>query len=316
MSQQPAHAYIRGGQTPFFRLEKQIHDRAYADVDAVMLGVPWDGGTTFEPGARLAPWSVRKASAHIQGHHPWFHVDVFRAIRVADGGNVAVPPFHPSLARQAMEEEVAAIVDAGAVPFIVGGDHSIAYPAMRAVAKRHGPLAVVHVDAHLDTSGPEVWGDAYHHGTPIRHAITENLVARGALHQIGIRATWGHPEEGSIAASHDGRLWDMDAVEDLGIRELGLRIRESIGDRPTYITFDVDGIDPAFAPGTGTPVPGGLTAREGIRLLRELSGLQIVGMDVVEVCPARDVGDVTSTLAAHLLYEGLAVFAEQRVRRP
>lgn len=314
MSQQPAHEYIRSGQTPFFRLATQTTTREYEGLDAVMLGVPWDGGATFEPGARLAPWAVRKASAHLQTYHPWFHLDVFRTVRVADGGNVAVPPFHPSLARQAIEDEVSAIVAAGAAPFLIGGDHSIAYPAMRAVAKKHGPLAVVHVDAHLDTSGPEVWGDPFHHGTPIRHAITENLVARGALHQVGIRATWGTPEEGSVAASHDARLWDMDAIEDLGIVKIAARIRESIGNRPTYLTIDVDGIDPAFAPGTGTPVPGGLSARETIRLLRALAGIDLVGMDVVEVCPALDVGEMTSTLAAHLLYEGVSLLAERKRR--
>jgi agmatinase len=309
MSQQPAHEYIRHGQTPFFRLQTASSHAHYQGLDAVVLGVPWDGGTTYAPGARMAPWEVRRVSALVQTFHPVHHVDVFRSLRVADGGNAPIPPFHAALGRQVIEEEVSAIVQAGAVPFLVGGDHSISYPAMRAVAKKHGPLAVVHLDAHLDTSGPEVWGDAFHHGTPIRNAIGENLIARGALHQIGIRATWGHPEDGAIAAAHDARLWDMGTIEDLGAREVAGLIRDSIGERPTYITLDVDGIDPAYAPGTGTPVPGGLSSREALRLVRELAGVNVVGFDVVEVCPARDVGDVTSALAAQLLYEGLALLA-------
>lgn len=303
--QQPAHAYIRDGQINFFRLAHGPLEGA----QAALIGVPWDGGTTFNPGARLAPWEVRRVSALVQTFHPTRKVDVFNTLRVVDHGNVAVPPFSAELARGAIEAEIGAVVGAGVVPFVVGGDHSITYPILRAVARAHGPVALVHVDAHLDTSGPEVWGDAYHHGTPIRHAIDEDLVARNALHQIGIRATWGSPEEGALVAEHGGRLYDMDTVHDRGIGEVARQIREAVGDRPTYITFDVDGVDPAFAPGTGTPVPGGLSSREALRLVRSLAGVKLVGMDVVEVCPAHDVSDVTAHLAAHLLYEGLALLA-------
>jgi agmatinase len=245
----------------------------------------------------------------VQTFHPSHKVDVFQTLRAADGGNVAVPPFSAALAREVIENEISAITGAGAVPFAVGGDHSIALPALRAVAKKHGPLAIVHVDAHLDTSDAEVWGDAYHHGTPLRHAIEEGLVQRGQLHQVGIRATWGYPEEGALAASHDATLYDVDAIASRGIGSVAQHIVSCVGDRPVYVTFDVDGVDPAFAPGTGTPVPGGLTSREAIALLRGLAGVRLVGMDVVEVCPALDHADVTAHLAAHLLFEGLALTA-------
>jgi agmatinase len=185
----------------------------------------------------------------------------------------------------------------------------VALPAMRAVAKKHGPLAVVHFDAHLDTSDDGVWGDAYHHGTPLRHAITEGLVERGQLHQIGIRATWGHAEEGALAADHGAVLYDPDSIADRGPGHVAAAILASVGDRPVYVTFDIDGIDPAFAPGTGTPVPGGITSRQAIALLRALAGVRLVGMDLVEVCPALDHADITSHLAAHLVYEGLALRA-------
>src|SRR5260370_14297437 len=196
--------YIRQGMTPFFRLPQVDVQaaRPYAELDAVVIGIPYDMATTYRPGARFAPYEVRRVSALVQTFLPVHKVDVFGALRAADGGNVAVPPFAAALARDVIENEIAAIVGAGAVPFAVGGDHSIALPALRAVAKKHGPLAIVHVDAHLDTSDAEVWGDAYHHGTPLRHAIEEGLVERGQLHQIGIRATWGYPEEGALAASH------------------------------------------------------------------------------------------------------------------
>jgi agmatinase len=188
-------------------------------------------------------------------------------------------------------------------------------PILRAVAKKHGPFAIVHVDAHLDTSDAAVWGDDFHHGTPLRHAITENLVERGQLHQVGVRASWGYPEEGDVAASHGATLATMDEIADRGIAHVAARIREAIGSRPVYVTFDIDGVDPAYAPGTGTPVPGGLTAREALRLVRSLAGVNLVGMDVVEVCPSLDHADMTCHLAAHLLYEGLAALAVYRARR-
>jgi agmatinase len=314
MPQSPAFAYIRQGLTPFFRLPAVDVDAAspYAGLDAVVIGVPYDAATTYRPGARFAPYEVRRVSALVQTFHPTHKVDVFATLRAADGGNVAVPPFAAALARDVIENEVATILAAGAVPFAVGGDHSIALPAMRAVAKKHGPLAVVHVDAHLDTSDAEVWGDAFHHGTPLRHAISEGLVERGQLHQVGIRATWGYPEEGALAASHGATLYDVDAIAARGIASVAAHIVSSVGQRPVYITFDVDGIDPAFAPGTGTPVPGGLTSREALTLLRSLAGVNVVGMDVVEVCPALDHADITSHLAAHLLFEGLALLAVHR----
>jgi agmatinase len=315
MSQTSAFTYIRQGATPFFRLPQVDVEAAapYAGLDAVVIGVPYDAATTYRPGARFAPYEVRRVSALVQGFHPVHKVEVFSVLRAADGGNVAVPPFSPTLARDAIENEVASILKAGAVPFALGGDHSIALPALRAVAKKHGPLAIVHVDAHLDTSDAAVWGDAYHHGTPLRHAIEEGLVERGQLHQIGIRAPWGYPEEGALAADHGAVLYELESGA--SIREIAARIVAAIGARPVYITFDIDGVDPAFAPGTGTPVPGGLTSREAIALLQGLAGARLAGMDLVEVCPPLDHADITSHLAAHLLFEGLALAAVNKLRR-
>jgi agmatinase len=318
MPQVSALPYIRQGATPFFRLPVVDVEAAapYAGLDAVVVGVPFDMATTYRPGARFAPYEIRRVSALVQGFHPSHKVDVFGALKVADGGNVAAPPFSAPLARDVIANEIASIVAAGATPFAVGGDHSIALPALRAVAQAFGPLAIVHVDAHLDTSDDAIWGDAYHHGTPLRHAIEEGLVERGQLYQIGIRATWGYPEEGALAAGHGAVLYDMDAIASRGIAHLAARMVENIGERPTYITFDIDGIDPAFAPGTGTPVPGGLTSREAIALLRALAGVRLVGMDLVEVCPALDHADITCHLAAHLLYEGLSLLAVRKSRSP
>ena len=311
--QQSAAHYLRHGQTPFFRLpvvELAAPD-AYAGADAILLGVPYDGGTTYQPGARLAPYHVRRVSALVQGHHPAHRTDVFTRLRVRDGGNVVFPPFDAAAVRAAVQAEVARVVAAGAAPFLVGGDHSIALPALRAVAAVHGPLAVVHVDAHLDTSTAEVWGDAWHHGTPLRHAIEEGLIAPGALVQVGVRGPWGAADDGQLVARFGGTTISADELGERGVADVAARARQIVGARPTYLTFDIDGVDPAFAPGTGTPVPGGLSAREALQLVRGLGGVNLVGMDLVEVCPPLDFSDLTSHLAAHLLYEGIALLARR-----
>jgi agmatinase len=195
---------------------------------------------------------------------------------------------------------------------VVGGDHSVALPALRALARRHGPLTVVHVDAHLDTSGPETWGEAFHHGTPFRHALEEGLVAEGQLHQVGIRGPRGGARDGDLGARHGARVHGADDVAARGVARVAAEIRAAAGEGPVYVSFDVDAVDPAFAPGTGTPVPGGLSSREALQLLRALAGVRLVGMDVVEVCPPLDHADVTSHLAAYLLFEGLALAALAR----
>jgi agmatinase len=316
VAQQGALEYLSHGQTPFFRLPSAPAHELPPSARAAFLGVPSDAGATYQPGARLGPFHVRRVSALVQGWHPQLRIAPFAATGAVDGGNVVFPPFDREAARAATERTVAAVLRHGAVPFIVGGDHSLTYPALRAVANRHGPLALVHVDAHLDTSGPEVWGDAHHHGTPIRHAIEEGLVAPGRLWQIGVRGPWGTPSDGDLAAGHGARVVDPDEIERRGPACIAREIRSVVGDEAVYLTFDVDAVDPAFAPGTGTPVPGGLTAREALALVRALAGVHLVGMDVVEVTPALDHADLTAHLAAHLLFEGLAVAALRATSEP
>lgn len=310
MPQQSALEYLSHGQIPFFRLPwVPMSQRLPAGTRAVFLGVPFDGGTTYQPGARLAPFQIRRVSALLQGWHAGHKLAVFDRAPAVDGGNVVFPPFHAGRMRERVEAEVTAVAAVGVVPFVVGGDHSVALPAMRALARVHGPLAVVHVDAHLDQSGPETWGEPFHHGTPLRHALTEGLVAPGQLHQVGLRGPWGEEADGALAATHGARLVGADELARRGVEAVALEIRQAVGERPVYLTFDVDAVDPAFAPGTGTPVPGGLTSREALALVRALAGVRLVGMDLVEVCPALDHADLTAHLAAHLLFEGLALVA-------
>ncbi len=248
-------------------------------------------------------------SALVQGHHPIHGIDVFERLRCVDAGNVVFPPFDRGAMREAVEADVARLAAAGAAPVLVGGDHSITLPVLRALAKQTGPLAIVHVDAHLDLSGPETWGDAFHHGTPIRHAIEEGLVARGQLYQLGVRGPRGGADDDRLARAHGHTVISADEIAHRTARRTCAELRERIGAHPVYVTFDVDAVDPAFAPGTGTPVPGGLTSREALALVRGLAGLDVRGGDVVEVCPPLDHADLTSHLAAHVLWELISVMA-------
>jgi agmatinase len=209
--------------------------------------------------------------------------------------------------REGVQRDVAQVLKSGAAPFVVGGDHSVALPVLRALHAKYGPVAVVHVDAHFDTSTAEVWGNEFHHGTPFRHALHEELIERGGLVQIGLRGPWGRPGDRDLLISHESRCFTAEDVSRIGLRAIGQDVRERLRGKPAYISFDVDAVDPAFAPGTGTPVPGGLSSIEALQLLRVLAGLNVVGMDLVEVCPALDHADLTSLLGAHLLFEGLAL---------
>ena len=275
----------------------------------MILGIPHDGGTTYQPGARFAPYHVRRTSALVLGYQPVHRLDAFARLRAVDGGNVVFPPFDRGAMREAIGTEIREIARGGAAPFVVGGDHSITAPILAALAATRGQLAVLHVDAHLDTSGPETWGDDHHHGTPIRHALANGWIAPGGLASIGIRGPQGDASEMDLVRRHDALIASPDDVATRGVPRLVGEIRERFAGRPVYLTIDVDGLDPAFAPGTGTPVPGGLTSREVFGLLRGLAGLAIVGMDVVEIAPALDHADLTCHLGAHLLFEGLALLA-------
>lgn len=289
---------IRHGMSRFFGLpwvDSSSPAEAYQGCRVVCLGIAHDIGASGSPGARYAPYSVRAASGM-----PEPPATLGRAV---DGGNIPAPVASPRGMRDAVEKGVADVLAAGATPFLVGGDHSVSLPVMRAMHKAFGPLAVVHFDAHADTGkGLDIFSeDPYHHGTPLRYALEEGLIAPGQLHQLGIRV----PYDEDLAREHRVNVYTTDLLADRGIRMAMARVREVIGKLPTYVTFDIDAVDPAFAPGTGTPVPGGLTSREALRLVSSLAGLRLVGMDLVEVLPALDQSGITSLLAASLLWRGI-----------
>jgi len=282
-------------------------------LDVAIVGAPFDGGTSYRTGARLGPREIRAQSSLIRPYSYFQKVAPFDRLKVADVGDVDAPPTSIEKAYTAIEQVMDRILGAGAVPLVVGGDHSISLPVLRAVARKHGPVALVQFDAHIDT-WDEYFGGKYFHGTPFRRAIEEGLIAAGRFVQVGIRGPMYGEEDFDFHREHRITMIDIDRVKAEGVDRTLAAMRQALdGSASVYVTFDIDGIDPAYAPGTGTPEVGGLTSHEAQRLIRGLAGLPIVGCDVVEVAPPYDgPGQITSLLAANLMFELLGVIAGSR----
>jgi agmatinase len=277
-------------------------------LDVAIVGVPFDGGTSYRPGARLGPREVRAQSSLIRPYSYFQKVAPFDVLNVADVGDVDAPPVSIEKCYEAVEARIGAIADAKARPIVIGGDHSISLPILRALAKRHGPLALVQVDAHIDT-WDEYFGGKYFHGTPFRRAIEERLIDGRRFIQVGIRGPMYGEDDLDFHREHGITMLDIDQVKARGIDWTIGEIRR-IATGPMYLTFDIDGVDPAFAPGTGTPEVGGLTSHEAQRIVRGLGGLAIVGGDIVEVSPLFDgPGQITALLAANIMFELLCAMA-------
>lgn len=289
------------------------HATDLTGVDVALLGVPFDSGTSYRPGTRLGPREVRTQSSLIRPFNHFQQVAPFERLTVVDAGDVDASPINLELAHQAIESRIGEIVAAGVVPLAVGGDHSISLPALRAVARTHGPLGLVQFDSHIDTWDGD-FGSKLFHGSPFYYAVSERLVDPRRFVQVGIRGPMYGVEDFAFQREHGIALLDIDEVGRLGIDGVLAQIQSVVGGGPVYVTFDIDAVDPAFAPGTGTPEVGGLTSREALQLLRGLAGLSIVGGDVVEVSPPFDgPGQITSVLAANLLFEMLCVVAKSRL---
>jgi agmatinase len=283
------------------------HAASAAGLDIALVGVPMDLGVSNRPGARFGPRAVRTIE-RIGPYHPTFRMVPKGAVRAADVGDV---PFRSRYSLEQSLEDIehyyAALAAQGVRPLSVGGDHSITYPILKALGK-NSPVGMVHIDAHCDTMGA-FDGSKFHHGGPFRLAVLDGVLDPERTIQIGIRGSsnmfweFSHVSGMTVIYMEDFMRMGVDAVAE--------RARAVVGDRPIYISVDVDGFDPAFAPGTGTPEAGGLEAREGIALLRALRGLDIIGADVVEVAPEYDPTTNTSQLAAQLLFEEFALMAQR-----
>jgi len=280
-------------------------------ADIAVVGVPFDSGVSYRPGARFGPAHVREASRLLRPYNPAQDVFPFDSQQVADAGDIAANPFDIAAAVDAIEAGARALDDRVARLVVIGGDHTIALPLLRAAHAKHGPVAVLHFDAHLDT-WDTYFGAPMTHGTPFRRASEEGLIDLTASMHVGIRGPLYSKED----LADDERLGfavvTSDDIEEHGVGAAVERIRRRIGDAPLYISIDIDVLDPAHAPGTGTPEAGGLTSRELLRMLRALSDLRIVGADVVEVSPAYDHAQVTAVAASHVVYELLSAMAPRR----
>ncbi len=285
------------------------------DVDAVVVGIPFDTGVTFRVGARFAPSAIRENSLLLRPYHPVHDVEIFEHLSVVDAGDINIAPGFTEDSFARVERDLGALLDSsGAVPIVLGGDHSIALPDLRVLAKRHGPLALIHFDAHLDT-WDEYWGHKYTHGTPFRRAVEEGLLDMQHSIQVGIRGPLygAHDIQGSRDLGFD--IISGPEVQDHGAPWAAQRVLWHVGDRPTYISWDIDCVDPAFAPGTGTPEVGGFNSYQALQLLRGLSEANLVGFEMMEVLPQYDgPGAVTSLLAANLCWEFLALLALRKKR--
>jgi agmatinase len=277
-------------------------------LDVAIVGVPYDGGTSYRPGARLGPREIRAQSSLIRPYNYFQKVAPFDVLNVADVGDVDAPPVSIERCYEAIESRVGTLADAGARPIVIGGDHSISLPILRALAKRHGPLALVQFDAHIDT-WDEYFGGKYFHGTPFRRAIEENLIDGRRFVQVGIRGPMYGEDDFDFHRQHGITVIDIDQVKARGIAWTIERVR-AIVSGSIYMTFDIDSVDPAFAPGTGTPEVGGLTSHEAQQLVRGLAGLSLAGGDIVEVSPLFDgPGQITALLAANIMFELLCAMA-------
>lgn len=287
------------------------HSKDLSGVDVAIVGAPFDGGTSYRPGARMGPREIRSQSSLIRTWSYFLKVHPFARMKVVDYGDFDVPPVGIEPAFEVIERGASAIHAAGATPLAVGGDHSISLPLLRAAAKAHGPLALVQFDSHIDT-WDEYFGGKYFHGSPFRRAIEEGLIRKDRFVQVGIRGPMYGEDEFDCHREHGIRVVDIDGVKREGL-DWTIDQMRAVLDGPVYLTFDIDSVDPAYAPGTGTPEVGGLTSHDAQRLVRGLAGLNIVAADLVEVAPAYDgPGQITSLLAANLLFEMLCVLAVRK----
>lgn len=281
-----------------------------SQVDIGIIGIPYDGGLTFRTGARHGPREVRNQSCVMRSINVVTGARPYELARIADIGDVQFRNiFTLEEAIGDIERYYDAIAAAGVMPLGIGGDHSVTWPILKALAKQHGePLAVIHIDSHTDTWG-EYAGSKFHHGAPFRLATEAGVIDPIKTVQIGIRGGQNVTEGLDYSRDHGMRLITIEEFEDMGWQAVAREARRVVGDSPVYLTFDIDGLDPVYAPGTGTPEPGGMTMREAQRMLREFSGLNFIGGDMVEVAPPFDPSGLTALNGATIAFEMLCLLA-------
>jgi agmatinase len=300
------------GPSTFARLP-ELRDVSHCDV--AIVGIPFDAGTSYRPGARFGPQAIRQASRHLRTqYHPAYDTEPFAEQQVADAGDIACNPYN--IEKAVVEIQKAATELLGKVDRIIslGGDHTIALPLLRAVNHYHGPVALVHFDAHLDT-WDTYYGAPYTHGTPFRRAAEEKLFLESASMHVGIRGPLYSRDDLKNDKELGFKVIHCDEFQSEGIDHVVKRIRDRVGDNPMYLSIDIDVLDPAHAPGTGTPEIAGMSTRELVGVLRGLAGLNIISADVVEVSPAYDHAELTSLSAATTVFEITNLFAYSKKQK-
>lgn len=298
------------GLTTFARLPRREDVEDYA---VAVTGVPFDAGVTYRPGARFGPSSIREASRLLRPYNPALDAAPFQAAQVVDAGDVACNPFDIESALEEIQAGISALASNKRGVMVLGGDHTIVLPVLRALHAQHGPMALVHFDAHLDTW--DTYFDApYTHGTPFRRASEEGLIVKDHSAHVGIRGSLYDRSDLADDERLGFTIIHCRDVDRLGIDGILERVLARVGDAPVYVSIDIDVLDPAFAPATGTPEAGGMTSRELLAILRGMASLPIVGADVVEVSPAYDHAEITAVAAANLAYELVTIMALRSIQ--
>lgn len=280
------------------------------DTRISVIGVPYDSGVTYRPGARFGPAAIREASRLLKPYNPEQDAHPYSKVQVSDAGDIDCNPFIADEAVAQIEAGVAQAIRGGRKAVILGGDHSLALPALRAIHAEHGPVALIHFDAHLDTW--DTYFDAPHtHGTPFRRASEEGLIRKDRSVHVGIRGSLYDEQDLLDDADLGFTIIRSRDLDEIGLKGVLARILERVGDAPVYVSVDIDVLDPAFAPGTGTPEMGGMSSRELLTLVRGLKQLPITSVDIVETAPAYDSSGITATAAATLAYEFISIMSEQ-----
>jgi len=277
-------------------------------IDVTLMGVPFDSGVSYRSGTRFGPRKIREASLTLWGHNPTMGVTPGEVLKIVDYGDVSVIPTSIEHTMTAITETASKVIETGTTLISLGGDHSITLPLLRAHAKTHGALSIVHIDAHIDTWEAEFEAIPYSHGTPFRYALEEGLVREGEYMQIGIRGPVSFENDYEDARKLGARIVTNHDVFERGIPDVLKEIHQRMKG-PVYVSVDIDAADPAYAPGTGTPEVGGFTSYQMLQLIRGLRGLSFVGFDLVEVSPPYDHSDITAILASNLVFEYLSLIA-------
>jgi guanidinopropionase len=280
-----------------------------AGLDIALTGIPWDGGTTNRPGARHGPREIRNQSSLMRRVHHVSGTQPFSIARIADIGDLSINPIDLRDCLDRIEQGIRSILEQGAVPLIAGGDHLTTLPVLRAVAKKR-PVGMVHFDAHSDTNDTYFGNNPYTHGTPFRRAVEEGLLDPERVVQIGIRGSIYDPDEHGWARDQGMKIIYMEEFVRRGTDDVMREAKAVVGDRPAFVSFDIDCIDPSMAPGTGTPEIGGFSTREVQAMIRLLEGVDIAAADVVEVSPPFDVGGMTALAGATVMFELMCVMAK------